>query len=82
VQSSYQMFVDQFRHVRAGQERADGDRQHVGSIEALVDGKFRLAARAYPMGLHSKGLNAASTTRALGWKGKGLVDLCGRAPIT
>jgi hypothetical protein len=81
VQSSYQMFVDQFDTFGLGKNVPMATGNLSDAIEALVDGKFVTLRVPYPMGFHAKGLDGRIDDPNLGWKGKGLWSTyAGRAP--
>ena len=82
VQSSYQMFVDQFDTFGLRQERADGDRQSCRTRSRRWSTASSSSLRVpYPMGFHAKGLDGRIDDPSLGWKGKGLWSTyAGRAP--
>jgi hypothetical protein len=81
VQSSYQMFVDQFDTFGLGKNVPMATGNMSDAIEALVDGKFVTLRVPYPMGFHAKGLDGRIDDATVGWKGKGLWSTyAGRAP--
>jgi len=81
VQSSYNVFVDQFDTFGLGKNVPMGTGNMADSIEALVDGKFVTLRVPYPMGFHAKGLDGRIDDPSLGWKGRGLWSTyAGRAP--
>src|SRR5439155_25380650 len=81
VQSSYQMFVDQFDTVGLGKNVPMATGNMSDAIEALVDGKFVTLRVPYPMGFHAKGLDGRIDDPNAGWKGRGVWSTyAGRAP--
>ena len=81
VQSSYNVFVDQFDTFGLGKNVPMGTGNMADSIEALVGDKFVTLRVPYPMGFHAKGLDGRIDDANLGWKGKALWSTyAGRAP--
>src|SRR6266705_3996779 len=70
VQSSYQMFVDQFDTFGLGKNVPMATGNMSDSIEALVDGTFVSLRVPYPMGFHAKGLDGRIDDHNGGWKGR------------